>query len=352
MTMLMLLCCAILLNMSLLCPGASAGTAPDNEVTIAYQPFASPSGIVLETVKRDRILKQALAARGVTMRFMPVYKGSDAMAALKKGEIQFTTAGDMSALEIATTIPIQLIGQMKQNYSSVVGLRGQTAHGLKGKRIATVFASTGHFALLKTLASVGLTEQDIKLITMEVNEMPDALREGKIDAFSAWEPIPTLAISRHPELFGTIGRQVSLAYLVVRRSYAEQQPEVTRQVMAALIRSMTWLKKERNLKKAAEWNLAGMVVLTGKPSHTTVAEICRTSTADLAAINYSPHISRAVNSSSTKILSEELNFLIAIGRLPRDVSWERIRAIFSPDVVDQVLRNSRKYSLKQYDYEL
>ncbi len=352
MTTLMLLCCTIVLNILLSCPGASAKTAQNNEVTIAYQPFASPGGIVLETVKRDRLLKQALSARGVTMRFMPVFKGSDVMAALKKGEIQFTTVGDMATLEIATTISIQVIGQMKQNYSTVVGLRGQTARELKGKRIATVFASSGHFALLKTLASVGLTEKDIRLVTMEVNEMPDALREGRIDAFAAWEPIPTLAISRHPDLFGVIGRQASLAYLVVLRRYAEQEPAVTHQLVAALVRSMTWLKQERNLTQAAGWNLAGMTALTGKPPQTTVDEIRRTAAADLAAINYSPRISKLVSTNSASTLREEFGFLASIGRLPKDARWEQVHTIFNRNLVDQVVRNNQKYALKRYDYDL
>jgi NitT/TauT family transport system substrate-binding protein len=63
-----------------------------------------------------------------------------------------------------------------------------TAMDLRSKRIATSLDTSAHFYLVKTLQSVGLSEEDAAVIGMIPAEMPAALARGDVDAVSIWEP--------------------------------------------------------------------------------------------------------------------------------------------------------------------
>ena len=324
---------------------------PLKEFAIAYQPFASPAGVVMEVVQRDRLLKQALLKQRLSARTTPFNAGIDAIRAFKQGEVVMTTLGDMPALELATTMPVTYCAQLKQNYAMVVGDKGLLPKDLKGKRIGNVFASSGHFALLKVLHSGGLTEKDVTLVPMPVNQMSEALLKGSIDAFAAWEPTPSLIIANAPDRFSAVGRQSSSAYLVANRNFAEKHSEAMRQVAAALQRAMTWLRQDKNLRKAVQWNIATISTFAATASHIQPEEISRVTALDLAAIRYTPRIAPLTRTTGSLPLADEFEFLKSIGKISKEAYWETILNSFNRDIVDQVLRNAVKYNLKQYSYE-
>ena len=213
----------------------------------------------------------------------------------------------MPALELAATTPVTIFAQLKQNYAMVVGRKGMTARELKGKRIGNVHASSGHFTLLKVLQSAGLGEKDVTLVTLPVNRMPEALADGSIDAFAAWEPTPSLVISSAPDRFAAIGRQNTSAYLVADRMLLERHPEVGQQLAAALVRAMHWLKQDRHLQQAVAWNLATISGLGSGGPQNRPDQLQRIVAADLAAINYSPRLAPSADSRDTASLAAELD---------------------------------------------
>lgn len=62
--------------------------------------------------------------------------------------------------------------------------------GLKGKTVATPFASTSHYSLLAALAQAGLKASDVKLIDLQPQPILAAWQRGDIDAAYVW--LPTL----------------------------------------------------------------------------------------------------------------------------------------------------------------
>ncbi|MFD8041834.1 ABC transporter substrate-binding protein [Streptomyces chartreusis] len=62
--------------------------------------------------------------------------------------------------------------------------------GLKGKKIATPFASTSHYSLLAALKAAGLTASDVQLIDLQPQPILAAWQRGDIDAAYVW--LPTL----------------------------------------------------------------------------------------------------------------------------------------------------------------
>jgi len=337
---------------TLLTPAAALAAQPTaRELVIAYQPLASPGCVLMELLSRDQLLRRALARSGLTLRLHPVSNGSEAITALRKGEVTLTTLGDMPALELAATTPVMIFAQLKQNYAMVVGRKGLTARELKGKRIGNVHASSGHFALLKVLQSAGLGEKDVTLVALPVSQMPDALQKGTIDAFAAWEPTPSLAIANAPDRLAAIGRQNTSAYLVANRTMLERHPEVGHQVAAALVRAMGWLKEANHLQQAVALNLATIGELNNGSPQNRPEQLQRIVAADLAAIRYSPRLAPLTPPRDTASLAAEFGFLKTLGKIPPLVDWEEIQRSLNRTIVDQVIRNPGHYQTTRYAYD-
>ncbi|KPI02182.1 hypothetical protein OK074_5366 [Actinobacteria bacterium OK074] len=62
--------------------------------------------------------------------------------------------------------------------------------GLKGRTIATPFASTSHYSLLAALAAAGLKTSEVKLVDLQPQPILAAWERGDIDAAYVW--LPTL----------------------------------------------------------------------------------------------------------------------------------------------------------------
>lgn len=343
---------ATLLSLSLFLVPAWATPPPLKEVTVAYQPYASPSGALLEVIKRDRILQHALERNGMRLKVKLVHKGSDVTEGLRQKTVEVTTMGEMPLIETAVSVPVVVIGQHKQNFASVVTQRGTTAKELKGKRVGNAFATSGHYVLLKTLKNAGLDERDITLVQMDVTEMPNALLQGKIDAFAAWEPTPSSVIEQHPDKYSIVGRQESNAFLVVTRHFFDRYPAQVQALAAAVARSMAWLAKgNRQLDQAVVWNNETRKELAPKtehPSHEALKNQYRT---DLQMLNYSAKLSPRIQSSGG-LLADELEFMKAIGKLPKDATWEAVRKSLAPAVMERVYRNPTASGLNRFDYDL
>jgi len=102
--------------------------------------------------------------------------------------------------------------------------------GLKGRRVATPFASTAHYSLLTALEQNGLSANDVQLIDLQPQAIVAAWESGHIDAAYTW--LPTL---EKLEKTGTVlisSRQLAekgkptLDLVAVSNSFAKGHPGV------------------------------------------------------------------------------------------------------------------------------
>lgn len=321
------------------------------QLVFIYQPLASPGGVLAATLKRDRVLREALERSGISLQMQPVKNGAEALTLLASGGAHISTLGDMPLLKAATEMPLYAVALIKQNYGSLVGPKGLLPSDLKGKRIGNAHGTSGHFALMKTLASCGLTESDAVLVPMDVTEMEDALLKGKINAYAAWSPTPELTLARYPDRFAAIGKQKSVAFIVVSKPVADNHPELPRELVAALIRAMQWLKDDKALQRAVAWNLEELKLLSGNRNRqfnkVKLAEELR---ADLKTLGHSPRMPREINAEGS-YLAEEFLFLKKLGKIPGAVPWGTVKGIFSFETVNRVQKNPARYRTARFDYE-
>jgi len=84
---------------------------------------------------------------------------------LGRGDIDAGIGGDMPTLTAATNLDIVIPVMIQRGFISIVSNRQMLVEQLKGKRIGYAFGSNAHYALLKTLATAGLNENDVKADT-------------------------------------------------------------------------------------------------------------------------------------------------------------------------------------------
>lgn len=323
---------------------------PLKELTYAYFPLAVPISVLGETMQRDQILKRNLAKYGVQLAFKPFAKGQDVLPLISKGEVAAVSFSDMPAIEASATSDIFIIGFVKQSYSAIIAARGTQISELRRKKIGNAYGSTSHYALLQALSSVGMSENDITLVPLEASQMIEALENGAIDAFAAWEPTPSAAIKKYPGRFEQISRQTSYSFFLLSDRLVYRNPDVAKEITAALIRAIRWLKNNNaNLLKASHWAQVGVKNFTGKASVLNQSEIARITRSDLLDIASAPAIPRRISGSDSPLF-KEFEFLKQIGRLPANATRKNIEKSLNNKLLHEVQRAPVRYGLNRYDY--
>lgn len=328
---------------------AAKGAAP-TELVFAYFPMAVPVAPLGEVLRRDQILKNRLAKQGVTIRFMALNKGKEAVELLRQHKLDAVSFSDLPLIESMAQADIQVLGIVKQSFSAVVAPRGTQVRELRRKRIGTVPGSTSHYALLQALQAADIKEQDVTLVAMEAVELPDALAKGRVDAVAAWEPTPTVIMTNHPDRFSLIHRQSSYSYFVLSSRLLEKQTAAARELSAALVRAVRWLKKSPvNLDKASQWTLEGVTSLTGKPPRLTAAEVAKITNSDLLAIPGAPLLPAGEGKNGSP-LNRTFLFMQQQGQVPANLSWQTISNRMHPATLREVSADPSRYMLNQFSY--
>lgn len=347
---------AALLSPGTACRAADAGYAArypyDTDgmaVDVGAQPLGYPSGMFTSALARDRILAGALAKAGIDLRVHPYFKGLDILPYLDGKHLEAALLGDMPTILAATADHIAIIALVKQTFSSVVTTNAGQVSDLKGKRIGYAPGSSAHHTLLRALRAANLSEHDVTLVPVGVEAMPEALAAGRIDAFAAWEPAPTLALQQNGGA-RVIYRGLSTDYFVMSRTFLEQQPAAARQLAAAFIRAFNWMGSSHEaLIRTCDWAIADGTAFTGKRQKMSAEEaaiIVKREILDIASAPVIPK--KAVDGRD--LLESEFAFLKELGKIPASEPWTRIEQSFARDLLIEVLTHPGQYRLSQYDY--
>jgi len=137
----------------------------------------------------------------------------------------------------------------------------RTLDDLKGKKLAFLGRGTVPDMMLGALPKkTKIRKEDIELVPLPAPNMPDALAQGLVDAIFAIPPADTVAerkyhartIANATELVPYAG----LSTVVVRRDFAENNPEAAQKLYRALIRFCRWIDDNpSDAREAAARNL-------------------------------------------------------------------------------------------------
>ncbi|MEU4344213.1 ABC transporter substrate-binding protein [Nocardia sp. NPDC023852] len=216
-------------------------------IRLAYQSF--PSGDLI--VKNNRWLEDALP--GYNIKWTKFDSGADVNTAFLARQIDFGAIGSSPVargLAAPLNIPYQVafvLDVAGENEALVArtGTGVESLADLRGKRVATAFASTSHYSLLAALGRAGLSASDVQLIDLQPQASLAAWQRGDIDAVYTWLPTldqlrasgKTLITSKELAAAG----KPTLDLGVVSKQFAQRHPDVVdtwRQVQARALRTI------------------------------------------------------------------------------------------------------------------
>lgn len=318
-------------------------------IDVGVQPLWIPTSMIAETMSRDVVMRDAMAQRGLTIRFHSFLKGSDVNYFLLRGDLEVGVGGDMPALSAAAAASVRIVALMQQGFCSIVARKRMLLSELRGKRIGYAFGSNAHYALLQTLADAGLTEKDVRLVPMDVNQMPGALGRKAIAALAAWEPTPTIALAR-VEGSVVIHRSLSSGYLYFARGFYDHRPEAVRHIIASELRALRWLRREeQNLLRASQWAQVSGRSLSGQAPTLTEQQHLTLARADLVGITSTPFMPRLDLEAGGRLFQEFI-FLKRLGKTPAGSSWSQVKGCFDLSIIESIVSSASRYKLDSFKY--
>ncbi len=171
--------------------GGDGGTA-DRTIRVAYQAF--PSGDLI--AKNKGWLEQALP--GYTIKWTKFDSGASINTAFVAKSVDIAAIGSSPVargLSAPLNIPYQVafVLDVAGDNEALVARDGtgiSSVADLRGKKVATPFASTSHYSLLAALDEAGVPESAVNLVDLEPQDILASWTRGDIDAAYVW--LPTL----------------------------------------------------------------------------------------------------------------------------------------------------------------
>ncbi|HUH59068.1 MAG TPA: ABC transporter substrate-binding protein [Candidimonas sp.] len=222
---------------------------------------------------------------GIDLKWESFGTSSSRMSALMAGNIDIAGTGAVSAIALMARGARQfyVIG-VPENFGRVEGLFVRTGintiQDLKGKTIGTTFASSAHMLVLDLLATNGLVpDKDINIVNVSAPELPAAIKSGQIDACATWTPyfnnisamadMKLLADDTAFSLFKEFGVTPGPDVLVVRKSFADKNPQAVKQFAKAYFSACASL---RDTPEAAAPVLVALTNLSSEDQLQTIKD--------------------------------------------------------------------------------
>ena len=194
---------------------------------------------------------------GLDPQFSTFPSGAPQMAAAASKSWDVGGAGSAPATLGAQRFDILTIGITNdESVGNALMARKNEADGiknnpasLKGKQLLLTTNSTGEYAALACLAKWGLGAKDMQLVNLNQQEIISAFATGTGALAGVWAPnIYTLEERAGAQLICS-GKEAAVTIpgaLLVRRTYAEQNPEKVAAYLAVYLRAIVWEKAHRD----------------------------------------------------------------------------------------------------------
>ena len=194
---------------------------------------------------------------GVDVNIINFDSGRDVNTAFESRSIDISEVGSSpAALEISNNVDYEVfwIGDIIGSAESLVVKKDsgvESVSDLKGKKIATPFASTSHYSLLNALKLEGISESDVTLLDLQPDDIYAAWMRGDIDAAYVWYPVLSKLLEDGKVITHLAQKGIITADLnVVRKDFAKDNPEIVTNYVKVQLKANEILNNDPD--KAAE----------------------------------------------------------------------------------------------------
>jgi len=183
-------------------------------------------------------LEQDMARDGVKVDWVLSQGSNRALEFLNSNSVDFgSTAGAAALIAASNGTPIYGVYlYSKPEWTALVTLPGSgitSIQDLKGKRVAATIGTDPYIFLLRALDTVGMTERDIQLVSLQHADGGAALVQKDVDAWSGLDPIMAkLQLENHAVLFYRNADFNTYGALNVRKEFADRYPSYVVRVLA------------------------------------------------------------------------------------------------------------------------
>lgn len=248
----------LVLSLAAGCAGGSSGSGSEKKtVVIGTQQMPNSEGIA----KSLGYFEEAFGKAGYDVSIVDFSSGAKVNAALLSGDIDFALIGTCPVANgLASGVNCRVIW-IHEILGTAESLAVKNSAGvasaadLKGKTIATPFASTAHYSLIKALENAGLSETDVNLLDMQPAEIYAAWARGDIDAAYVWEPTLSQLLPDGSILLSS-GDMAAAGCMtadleVVRSDFADAHPELVQVYLDCIDRAVALYRDDPDAAVAA-----------------------------------------------------------------------------------------------------
>jgi sulfonate transport system substrate-binding protein len=215
--------------------------------------------------------KGIFAKHGLDAKVVMYQTGVEMINGMLGGAQDVNVMGSIAFLAgVSNGLPLVLIGHLHGDALSMAysinnsivatpasGIKEGDVKSLKGKKIGLPRGTGAESYLLGVLALNGLKDSDVTIVNLQPSNQTTALRQGNVDALSAWEPWGTISSLRVPGAYRVVTGGCESCYdpgaVLTTRANAAGKAEELRRFMVAFSEAHQWLRQ--NYDAAAEINM-------------------------------------------------------------------------------------------------
>jgi sulfonate transport system substrate-binding protein len=197
-------------------------------------------------IKQKGWVEEEFAKDGIQVDWVQSHGSNKALEFLNAGSIDFgSSAGAAAVIAKSNGVPIKSIYIYSKPEWTALVTRPDTGiakiEDLKGRTVAVTRGTDPYIFLLRSLASVGLTEQDVNIVLLQHPDGATALATEQVDAWAGLDPyMAKLELESGAQLFFRAADWNTYGVLNVREEFAAEHPDAVKRLLAVYERGRTY----------------------------------------------------------------------------------------------------------------
>lgn len=224
---------------------ASSTESADSGLTkVTLGTVAWPTNMMFYLAQEKGIFK----ANGLDVKVQEFSSTTDSSSAFIGGKTDFCTYASsetISPYAEGADFSIVLVTDKSNGCESLVAKSDiKSVEDLKGKTIATQLYSVDHMFLLSLLKDHGMTEKDVNIVDMSIQEAGNAFVAGQCDAACIWDPYFSQAIDAGGTVLYSTKDNPDLItdVLAANKTLCKEKPEVVKAMVKSYFEAVEYWK--------------------------------------------------------------------------------------------------------------